>query len=142
MSKLRPTVLRALAYCYATGELPKGIHVEVWVDARGCLDEVEGSWLKTVKPEWLEQVKAHPLAKAHDYVVSLGFKRDRFASRQTSHYVSYRHHDYSAEALAYRTGGCTIQRINDARPFRQSLDVSQKQVADRLANPCPRTWGA
>jgi hypothetical protein len=123
--KLSPAVLRALAYCYATGYLPKGLHLDTWMKAQELIDGEVTHYRP--KAEVMKQVVAQPMAKAHDFLTALGFVSDN-NHRSSARYVGYRHPTLSCEALSYRSGGATIIRVNDAVPYRQSWHVSEKDI--------------
>lgn len=129
--KMSPSVRRALAYAYATGCLPKHIHIGTWSAACGLL---EGEPLRR-KPSSaaLDEVRGDPLAMAHDYLSAQGFRADSYCrGARTSHYIAYTHPDDGREALAHRGGSVTIITVRDHAPYRTSEGVSLDRVRAAL----------
>lgn len=127
---MSPAVRRALAYCLATGSLPKGIHLGTW---SRCFDMIEGDTLaQRPKPEHVAEVLKDGQARAHLYLVALGFQVER-GRRRTGHYVSYTNPHDGREALAYRGGGGSITVVRDSVPYRQSSHFTDSDVGEALA---------
>lgn len=131
---MTPAIRRALAYVHATGDLPKHIRMATWSAVYGLTETVHSPrYGRKVVDSALAEVALDPLALAHAYVTDLGFTVEpRKRGRETTHYVAYRHPDHSAEALACRDGSVSIIRVNDARPYRQTLGVKPEAVAKGL----------
>lgn len=130
---MTPAVRTAAAYAYATGYLPSFLHVHTWGAAHALL---EGPALsQRVIAAHLPEVRRHPMAVAHDYLTSLGYKPDGYrasAKRRTSHYVGYTHPETGHEALADRGGGVTLITVRNERPYRTTQGISATEVSARI----------
>jgi hypothetical protein len=130
---MTPAVRTAAAYAYATGYLPSFLHIHTWAEAN---DLLEGPPLKKrVCDVHLSEVRRHPMAVAHDYLISLGYRPDGYrsgAKQRISHYVSYSHPQTGHEALADRGGGVTLITVRNERPYRTSEGISAKEVSARI----------
>lgn len=125
MSKPTPSVRRALAYIYATGERPNHIHAAT----RRALNELSthndvATWEKTKRweeltPDGLDALGDHPMRRGHEFMTARGFQVDRNRrGKRTSHDVHYRHPE-GGEAYVWRSGGGMIIRgaWKDAEKF-------------------------
>ncbi|QWY83648.1 hypothetical protein [Rhizobium phage RHph_X2_26] len=106
MEKVSAAVKTALAYAYATGRLPKGLHIETWSAAHKLCDTREALNYK-VEGEALALIAKHPLKLSHDFVTRRGYRPESY-QRSTSHYVTYRNGD-GHEAASYRSGDASFR---------------------------------
>lgn len=130
---MTPAVKLALAYCYARGELPKGIHLGTWSAAHAhCVliedtnARIRSGRMYELSAEALEAIAGHPLKLACDALAALGFKPSR-AGRNTAHYVEFEHGERPLRALAYRSGGATITARHGEVPYRTSWPLEEAQ---------------
>lgn len=130
---MKPAVKLALAYAYATGELPRGIHLATWSAASALAPMIEsleerlrsGRHVELTQAG-LEAIAAHPLKLAADWFLARGFKPER-GKRRTSHYIAFTRD--GMRGLAYRHGGGSVTVEHGERPFVTSLSLEEAERA-------------
>ncbi|AKF13641.1 hypothetical protein PHIN3_378 [Sinorhizobium phage phiN3] len=100
---MRNSLKTALAYAHITGNLPKNIHMDTYLQASSCLKTGFGNGppRKIVKDEYLKDIEDHPFVIGHKLLSEQGFSLPR--QRKTSHTISYMRHD-DVEAFITRSG--------------------------------------
>lgn len=131
---MKSAVKLALAYCYATGELPSGLHLATWSAAHELCTFIDdlNERLKDgrsycLSEEALVAIAEHPLKLATDWLRARGFKADQ-QRRRTSHYVNFAHpRQPELEATAYRSGGANVTIRHDGVPFVTVLKLEEAE---------------
>lgn len=116
---MKPSIKTALAYIHVTGRFPAKIHLSTWSKVNA--EMTEGSpGHRTVKAEYLEAIKNHPLIVGRDYLVNeRGFESrpvfHRVHEKNTSHTIRFDHLDGS-EGYVSRHGGGWIWTKHPHKP--------------------------
>lgn len=132
-AKLAPGVRRALAYCFATGDFPKGIHLATWSAAHNLAtraDYLATGRFYVLKAEALAAIQREPLYLATRAILALGFSRDRSGRKRTSHSVEFAHKaGDSLEAFACRGGDGWIWLRRSSVPYQVTMRLSAASLA-------------
>lgn len=105
---LSKAALQALAYCYASGSLPRKIHMATWSVAYDLVEMVPNTGRYVLKPRGLEAIAREPWKLGHDYLTAGGFQLDRGGRKPSPHWLEYRHED-GRTATLYRSGTVNVR---------------------------------
>lgn len=129
----KPAVRRALAHCFATGDFPKGIHLDTWSRAHSLCtrsDYLATGRFYVLKAEALAAIQREPLYLATRAILALGFRREVAGRKSTSHSVAFAHKAADRlEAFACRGGDGWIWLRRDSVPYQVTMRLSALSLA-------------